>query len=169
MTDRTANLLGTLSLAVAARIEETTQAILNHSGETAAALVVIGYGLGPSNDQLRKTLGLSHPGCVRLVDRLVADGLVERQRGEDRRAVALYLTDKGHTARERILKGRIAAIKPFIESLSSGDEQALGAILHKLLGSLETSDQDRCHMCRLCDDSVCIDCPIPADFREAVA
>ncbi len=53
------------------------------------AIVVIGYGLGPSNDQLRRILGLSNPGAVRLVNRLVADGLVERREGRDRRAVAL--------------------------------------------------------------------------------
>lgn len=169
MTQRTANLLGTLSLAVAARIEETTQAILDHSGETAAALVVIGYGFGPSNDKLRKVLGLSHPGCVRLVDRLVADGMVERRQGADRRAVALHLTKPGYKTRDKVLKGRIAAIEPFISGLETKDEQALGAILHKLLASLDTTDLDRCHMCRLCDDTVCTDCPIPADFREPIS
>lgn len=169
MTDRTANLLGTLSLAVAARVDETTQAILNHSGETAAALVVIGYGFGPSNERLRSVLGLSHPGCVRLVDRLVADGLVERRRGEDRRAVALHLTQAGHEARTRILKGRIEAIRPFTDGLDREEEEALGVLLHKLLATLETTDQDRCHMCRLCDGDVCTDCPIPADFREGVS
>jgi len=169
MTDRTANLLGTLSLAVANRIGETTQAILNHSGETAAALVVIGYGFGPSNEKLRGVLGLSHPGCVRLVDRLVADSLVERRRGDDRRAIALYLTQAGHEARDRILKGRIAAIRPFIGGLDREEEAALGALLHKLLATLETTDQDRCHLCRLCDGDVCTDCPIPADFREPVS
>ena len=75
--DRTTNLLGVVGLAVADRIEEETRNILKHSGETPAALVVIGYGLGPSNDELRRVLGLSHSGTVRLVDRLVADGLVE--------------------------------------------------------------------------------------------
>ena len=78
MIDRTANLLGVVGLAVAGRIEQTARDILNHAGETPAALVVIGYGLGPSNDELRQVLGLSHPGVVRLVDRLVADRLGER-------------------------------------------------------------------------------------------
>ena len=79
MIERTANLLGAVGLAVADRIEETARDIVNHAGETPAALVVIGYGFGPSNDQLRRVLGLSHPGSVRLVDRLVADNLVERR------------------------------------------------------------------------------------------
>ena len=40
---------------------------------------------------------------------------------------------------------------------------ALGALLHKLLSSLDTTDLDRKTLCRLCDDRVCENCPIPAD------
>ena len=73
MIDYASNLLGVVGLAIADRIQENTQTILKHSGETPAALVVIGYGFGPSNDTLRRILGLSHSGTVRLVDRLVED------------------------------------------------------------------------------------------------
>jgi len=166
MIDRTANLLGVVGLAVAGRIEETARGILNHGGETPAALVVIGYGFGPSNDQLRRVLGLSHPGSVRLVDRLVADGLVERREGRDRRAVALYLSAKGLVLRDKLLKGRLAAIKPLLLPLTGVEQEALAGLLHKLLSSMETTDLDRCTLCRLCDDRVCSNCPIPADFRS---
>ena len=166
MIDRTANLLGVVGLAVANRIEGAARNILNHSGETPAALVVIGYGLGPSNEQLRRILGLSHPGSVRLVDRLVVDGLVERREGRDKRAIALYLTEEGTALRERLLVGRLAAIKPLLMTLTETEQDALAAMLHKLLSSLETTDLERCTLCRLCDDRVCSDCPIPADFRQ---
>ena len=76
MTDRASNLLGVVGLAIAGRIERSSREILNHVGETPAALVVIGYDLGPNNDELRRILGLSHSGTVRLVDRLVNYGLV---------------------------------------------------------------------------------------------
>ncbi|MEI6641446.1 MAG: MarR family transcriptional regulator [Novosphingobium sp.] len=165
MIDRTANLLGVVGLAVADRIGEAARDILRRSGETPAALVVIGYGLGPSNDQLRRTLGLSHPGSVRLVDRLVADGLVERRPGQDRRAIALYLTPEGSALRETLLKGRLAAIKPLLAPLTSAEQDALAGLLHKMLAGLPNTDLERCTLCRLCDDSVCTDCPIPADFR----
>jgi DNA-binding MarR family transcriptional regulator len=168
MTDRTANLLGALGLAVADRIGEAARQTLNHAGETPAALVVIGYGLGPSNDQLRRILGLSHPGCVRLVDRLVADGLVERREGHDRRAIALHLTPEGHALREALLKERLAMIRPVLEPLTSDEEQTLAALLHKLLAALPATDLERCTLCRLCDNGVCTDCPIPAEFRTAV-
>ncbi len=167
MNDRTANLLGTVSLAVADRIATAAQAVLKHAGETPAAVVVIGYGLGPSNEQLRRILGLSHPGSVRLVDRLVADGLVERQQGQDRRAIALFLTAEGQKLRDALLKERLAAIRPVLDPLSTAEQDALGALLHKLLAGLPKSDLDRCTLCRLCDDSICTDCPIPADFRGA--
>jgi DNA-binding MarR family transcriptional regulator len=163
--DRTANLLGVIALAVADRIEETSRDVLNHAGETPAALVVIGYGFGPSNEQLRRILGLSHPGSVRLIDRLVADGLVERRDGCDKRTIALYLTEKGAALREKLLRGRIDAIKPFLALLTQAEQGAFAALLHKMLVSMEPTDLERCKLCRLCDDRVCSNCPIPADFR----
>lgn len=166
MRDRTANLLGALGLAVADRIGEIALEVLERAGETPAALVVIGYGLGPSNDQLRRILGLSHPGMVRLVDRLVADELVERQVGRDRRAVALFLTPKGHEARETLLAGRLAAIKSMLSPLGEEEEKSLGLLLSRILAGLPSSDLERCHLCRMCDDRVCRDCPIPAAFKQ---
>jgi MarR family transcriptional repressor of emrRAB len=166
MLDRTTNLLGAVGLAVADRIESAARAILSHAGETPAAVVVIGYGLGPSNDQLRRILGLSHPGCVRLVDRLVADGLVERRPGRDKRAIALHLTGKGMVLREELLVGRLAAIRPLLTPLTGDEQNTFAVLLHKILASMETTDAERCTLCRLCDNRVCTDCPIPADFRE---
>ena len=163
MIDRTANLLGVVGLAVADRIESVARDILSHAGETPAALVVIGYGFGPSNDQLRRVLGLSHPGSVRLVDRLVADGLVERREGRDRRTIALYLTERGAALREELLEGRLAAIRPLLAPLSETEQEAFAALLHKILSSMETTNMERHTLCRLCDDRVCSNCPIPAD------
>lgn len=165
MDDFAANLLGVVGLAVADRIKDTARDVLNHVGETPAAVVVIGYGMGPSNDELRGILGLSHPGSVRLVNRLVADGLVERRQGRDKRAVALYLTKPGARIRKKLLKGRLAAVHPFMESFTNSEVETLTALLHKMLSTLETTDLERCTLCRLCDDSVCANCPIPADFR----
>lgn len=165
MSDRTANLLGAVGLAVADRIEAVALDVTNRAGETPAALIVIGYGLGPSNDQLRRILGLSHPGTVRLLDRLVADGLVERREGSDRRAVALFLTEQGHAAREALLAERLAAIRPLLSPLSEAEQEGLAALLSRMLAALPSSDLERCHLCRMCDDRVCKNCPIPAAFK----
>jgi DNA-binding MarR family transcriptional regulator len=166
MLDRTANLLGAVGLAVADRIEATARAVLSHSGETPAALVVIGYGLGPSNEELRRILRLSHPGSVRLVDRLVGDGLVERRKGRDKRAIALHLTERGMVLRQELLKERLAVLRPFLMPLTAEEQSDLSRLLEKILPSLGTTDVDRCTTCRLCDDRVCADCPIPADFKK---
>ncbi|MEM6708426.1 MAG: MarR family transcriptional regulator [Pseudomonadota bacterium] len=166
MSDRVANLLGVVGLAVANRIELAAKDVLKHSGETPAALVVIGYGLGPSTEELRRVLDLSHSGTVRLIDRLVAEGLVERRGASDGRAVALFLSRRGKAVREKILKGRLEAIRPFLDVLSEEERDKLGALLGKLLASLDTTDGERQTLCRLCDNRVCTDCPIPANFRD---
>lgn len=164
MTDRTSNLLGVVGLAIAGRIEQSSREILNHVGETPAALVVIGYNLGPTNDELRRILGLSHSGTVRLIDRLVKEGLVERREGRDKREISLYVTRQGKSLREKILKGRLAAIKPMLENLSDSEQEQLASLLHKMLNSQTTTDLERRNLCRLCDNRVCTDCPIPADI-----
>ena len=164
MDDQTTNLLGVVGLAVADRIGNAAQEILKHSGETPAALVVIGYELGPTNDQLRNVLGLSHSGTVRLVDRLVKDGLVVRREGSNKREIALYPTKRGKMLREEILKERLSAIRPLLETLNPDERETLDGLLHKMLSSLETTDLERRTLCRLCDNRVCKNCPIPADF-----
>ncbi len=163
MIDRTTNLLGAVGLAVADRIERAAREVLGRAGETPAALVVIGYGMGPSNEQLRRILELSHPGSVRLVDRLVADGLVERREGRDRRAIALHLTERGAALREELLKERLAAVRPLLSPLTDAEREVLADLLGKMLSSVGITNLQRCTLCRLCDDRVCRDCPIPAD------
>ena len=163
MDDFTVNLLGTVGLSVGDRIKESALDVMKHAGETPAALVIIGYGFGPSINYLREILGLSHPGAVRLVDRLVADGLVERRRGEDKREVALFATKRGKALREKILQGRLRAVRPMLDGLSSKERDTLNRLLSKMLGSLETTPMDRRTLCRLCDRRVCKVCPIPAD------
>ena len=103
---------------------------------------------------------------MRLVDRLVADGLVERRKGHDKRAIALYLTHSGEALREDLLKGRLAVIRPLLLPLTGAEQEAMASLLHKILLSMPTTDLQRCNLCRLCDDRVCTDCPIPADFRS---
>jgi MarR family transcriptional repressor of emrRAB len=161
MTGQTANVIGALSLAVVDRIERSAREIIDRGGETPAALVVIGYGQGITNDKLRRILNLSHSGAVRLVDRLVSDRLVERTAGKDAREIALRLTPAGASARKRLLASRISTLESFLDVLSPTEAKRLGSLVHKLLASLDTSELDRFTMCRMCDDSVCTNCPLP--------
>jgi hypothetical protein len=91
---------------------------------------------------------------------------IERRAGRDKRAIALYLTKRGKTLREALLKGRLSAIRPLLSPLSATEHDTLAALLHKLLASMETTDLERCTLCRLCDGRVCANCPIPANFRN---
>ena len=166
MDDRTANLLGALGLAVADRIQAVARDVLQRSGETPAALVVIGYGQGPSNDGLRRVLGLSHPGTVRLVDRLVADGLVRRDTARDRRAVSLRLTREGKIMRETLLAARLETVQSVLDPLDPAERDTFATLLHRVLENLPHSDLDKRRICRMCDNRVCTDCPVPADFKS---
>jgi MarR family transcriptional repressor of emrRAB len=161
MEPEIANLLGALSLAVMDRIEQGARDIIGHGGETPAALVVIGYGPGMTNDKLRRILGLSHSGTVRLVDRLVSDRLVERRPGKDGREVALHLTAKGAATRKDLLASRISAVASLVDVLSPSERERLGELIRDVLARQDTSELDRFTICRMCDDRVCTNCPLP--------
>jgi DNA-binding MarR family transcriptional regulator len=158
-----ANLLGALALAVIDRIEQGARDIIGHGGETPAALVVIGYGPGMTNDMLRRILGRSHSGTVRLVDRLVSDGLVERRSGKDGREVALHLTAKGAATRKDLLASRISAVASFVDVLSRSERRQLRELIRDVLARQDTSELDRFTICRMCDNEVCTTCPLPTN------
>lgn len=94
---------------------------------------VTSYGTGLSNDTLRCILGLSHSGAVRLVDKLVAEGLVERGPGRDARQVALHLTRRGKQYRSQLLASRLIAVEQILGSLDQSEQRALAELLHKVL------------------------------------
>ena len=87
--DRTGNLLGALSLALADRTADSVSGAAARSISGAAALSALLHFLDrPSVDLLRQVLGLTSSGTVRLVDRLEREGLVapraRRRRAGDR-------------------------------------------------------------------------------------
>lgn len=160
-TLRTANLLGAAVLCLHDELKQTVEKRSGRSGEAAAALNALGHQPGLSNDALSRLLGLTHTGTVRLIDRLVADGLVERRpAARDKRGVALYLTAAGETVRREILEDREAALVPLVSRLSSREQKTLATLLGKLLTAVSRDDTHKLRICRLCDSGVCEDCPI---------
>ncbi len=112
MSHTTGNTFGALSLAVADRTRAAVEAVARHGASGPAALVALdGYAGGESIDSLRRILGITHSGAVRLVDRLAAAGLVERRVGPDARAVSIHLTPVGRRTARRVLAAREAAGK----------------------------------------------------------
>jgi len=155
--ERTANLLGALALTLSDRAAAAVQAGAGVSGSDAAALVTLrNYAEGEPLDLLRRALALSHPGVVRLADRLQARGLVERHRSDrDGRAVALRLTAAGRRSADAALAARADAIDAAIETLDPGQRRALTPMLELMLGAQTTDSTASLVICRLCDPDVC--------------
>lgn len=158
---RLLNTFGALALATSDAIRRGAQADVAHGGETAAALNLVGHAAGLHIDDLARGLGLSHPGTVRLVDRLVADGLIERKTSAaDRRAVELNLTRAGTRMRRSVLGGRRAATAGLLAPLNARERADLEAIVVKLLRSHIATEADALGTCRFCDERACPECPV---------
>jgi MarR family transcriptional repressor of emrRAB len=159
---RTANLLGALAGEVVDRMERRMKRHPNQTDSAAAALNFLGVWSGCSNAQLARTLGLSHPATVRLVDKLEAEGLVESRPGDDRRAVSLSLTEAGRERARGLLVERCAALTEVTEALTPAEQDQLASLLEKLLRAVTTGVDEANHICRLCDEIACpgADCPV---------
>jgi len=155
-TARQANLLGTLSLAVAGHVEDAVGAASAQSASAPAALVALeGYLGGEPIDALRQVLGLTHSGAVRLVDRLAAAGLAARSEGADQRTVAVTLTPAGRRAAGRIREAREAALDDALAPLTLAERATLTMLHEKLLAGLTTDRGSARRLCRLCDPEAC--------------
>jgi DNA-binding MarR family transcriptional regulator len=158
------NALGALALEVARRVQEAGEAASPGGASVPAALTAL-HGLtgGQSIDALRRVVGLTHSGAVRLVDRLAAAGLAERRVGADGRAVALQLTPAGRRAARQVLARREAAIESVLAPLTARERTDLARLHERLLGALAEDRQERRRLCRLCDVDACgRDCPAGA-------
>jgi MarR family transcriptional repressor of emrRAB len=164
--DRCQNLLGAFALAVADRLRDETEAAVGHTGGAAAALVMIAHFPARSVEFLRQAIGLSHPATVRVVDRLVEQGLVRRGRGERGPAVSLTTTAEGHRQALAILEVRREVLAGALPPLSRAESATLETILEKALAHL--SDSPGSIVCRLCDQGRCPRrrCPIVRSQTE---
>jgi DNA-binding MarR family transcriptional regulator len=132
-----------------------------------------GTRAGARIDGLAGVTGLSHSGAVRLVDRLQADGLVERRRGADQRSAALYLTPAGRRSARRVLAERQAAMHSVLSLLTDDQQARFIDFAHHLLAELGSEPDAEGQICRMCDLEACGRsrgrCPVaPARTRRAV-
>jgi MarR family transcriptional regulator, negative regulator of the multidrug operon emrRAB len=166
--ERTLNLLGALAIALTDDLHSATEASAGYGGETPAALVTLGADPGLSINALRQILNLSHPGTVRLIDRLESENLVERRAGADGRTLALFLTRKGETRRNAILRQRRQPLQLAMSELTDRDRQQLTRLLEKMLAALTTSELRNFVICRLCEEEVCPAerCPVEQRCRQ---
>lgn len=158
------NVMGALALALADNLLGAAQ---DHGPRSApaAAIALVCHIPGITIEQLRQALGLSHPGAVRLVDRLVQDNLVDRDRSvHDGRAVALRLTPTGEAMAQHILEARQNALTRALASLSRADRQVLGHLAETMLRGMLQGVGHAFAICRLCDPAICHDCPVEAEM-----
>jgi DNA-binding MarR family transcriptional regulator len=120
---------------------------------------------GLSIERLRRTIALSHSATVRLLDQLVADGLVRREasEGSDKRARSLYLTEEGTALLEAARAARRRVVEAALDRLSEQEQQSLTSIIEKMFPAVVAGGDDHDVVCRFCDDKACpIDrCPVP--------
>lgn len=168
--DRTLNLLGAMALSIIDSLNAVVEANAGHGGETPAALVTLGAEPGLSINALRQILNLSHPGTVRLIDRLETQGLVERRSGTDGRTLALFLTDAGCEKRKTILNERRQQLQIAINALTSPERKQLTKLLEKMLTAMTTSELRAFAICRLCEEEVCPGdrCPVEQQYCQIV-
>jgi MarR family transcriptional repressor of emrRAB len=153
VSNRAANLLGAHALVVADRMREATGMELS----SAAVLTALHtHADGASIDAVRRTLGLSHSGGVRIVKRLEGGGLLTRERDPaDGRAVRLHLTAAGRRTARRLLAARRAALAPLLAPLREPEAAALEQLLERLLAGVTHDGDDANRICRLCEPDVC--------------
>jgi DNA-binding MarR family transcriptional regulator len=152
---RLANLLGVTALAAVDRLRAPVDLEAGHGGGAASALVHLDAWPGESVERLRRVLGISQPATVRTVNRLVADRLLERRPGPDKRTVALVPTRAGRAVARRVLEARTAALQEFLAPLSDAERAQLLPLLERLAGSLADDRAGAVRVCRLCDRDAC--------------
>jgi DNA-binding MarR family transcriptional regulator len=166
------NLLGALVVTVHDKMMESVEAELGMGGQAPAALITITHNPGESVAFLSGALRLSHPGCVRLVDKLVRAGLVERSEGQDKRYVALTLSAAGKRRSQEILRARRKALELFVQPLRRPQQIQLTELLEIMLRETATTKEAGDSACRLCEEQHCSqpECPITQGFtRESDA
>jgi DNA-binding MarR family transcriptional regulator len=153
--DRAGNLLGALALAVADR---TTDAVGGAAGHATAAIALSAlreFLDEPSVDMLRRVLGLTPSGAVRLVDRLEAAGYVARGPGRDGREVSIHLTAAGRAVAEEVSAARAAVLRDALDGLTPDERGALEDLVGRVLVGMIRGPGAERWMCRLCDLHAC--------------
>lgn len=162
MDDRSANLVTALVVALGDELDEVTRRAAEHGASGASALATIFSTPGEQIQDLSRVLGITRSGTVRLVDQLVADGLIERRPGEDKRSVSLWLTERGETVAAAIVDERRRLLRRTLEPLTDAQKQMLAAIAEPVLACLSVDRDHADRICRLCDHVACPQdqCPV---------
>jgi DNA-binding MarR family transcriptional regulator len=160
-SERDVNLVGAFALAAADALRQAAERSLGQGASAPAALITIGAYPGRTIEQLRRPLGLSQPGALRLVERLEDAGWVER-RAANGRGVALSLTPSGEQVVADLLQARDTSLGRLLSSLSASQLREMAAAAEVVLAAQTDGRHDLERLCRLCDRDHCPACPVAA-------
>jgi DNA-binding MarR family transcriptional regulator len=121
----------------------STLGISNAEWEVLKALLVVGkpYRLGPGD--LARRLGLTPAAMTHRIDRMVAEGLVTRERDETNRVrVIVELTDEGRGKWLETMRMAAAFEQDLLQDLTVQERGSLGEMLERLLRRVEVSQPD---------------------------
>ena len=153
---RSANLLGSVGLAVSDRIRAAGEAELGLGGSAPSAIVALSTYLADQPlDVIASAFEITPSAVVRLVDRLEGEGLVERRPGPDKRRVSVRLTPAGDRRARAILDRREQALGSVLGTLTAAEQKELTRLHEKLLGQLPENVQAAGRVCRFCDVHAC--------------
>ena len=166
--ERFMNLFGAAAQVVTDQVRKTISAVVGAGESYGAGLVSILQFEGRSVDVLSRTLGISHSGTVRLVDRLEADGLVRRR--HEGRATLLFATPRGRRVGRRIEAARLDTVSALVSGFSPSERKAFEPLLRALLKKQTCSFDDVLHTCRICSLDACLGtgepCPVATAITE---
>ena len=177
--DRLENILGAQALAL-------TDRLLSEPGPSEAGSAEAGSAAQPSSEQaalvtltahpgrpvswLGGVLGLSSSGITRLLDRLVAEGLVTRTAGGDGRSRTVDLTPRGRERARRLTASRGRSMSDALVGLTPQDRADLERLLGLVVANLAPTRVPALRVCRLCDRTACAsngrECPLEATGRD---
>jgi DNA-binding MarR family transcriptional regulator len=148
--------LGAVALAVA---DQTAQAVVAATGQSvtaAAALSALHEFLHrPTLDQIRRVLGLTPSGAVRLIDRLAEAGLVTRGPGADGRTRSVMLTEAGRRAAEAGAAARLTYLRDSLTRLTAAERETLDHLLGRVMAAVVDRKEGGAWICRHCDLTGC--------------
>ena len=128
------NVFGALILGLSDALISEVYKVAPEPGQAASLITLLRHEPGMTIEKLRRIFGLSHPGTVRLVDRMIKENLVEKRSSTvDRRAVALFLSDKGEKLCNEILNARQVRLAETLALLEQDERKTYINLTKKLL------------------------------------
>lgn len=168
VTQHQANLLGALAVGMRDQVGGALAEAMGLDEAAVAALLTVRARPGQSITDVATALRLTHPGAVRVVNRLERRGLLTRGQGKDARSRGLVLTAEGEAVSARGLTARAAVLQDSLEVVPAEHRSSLIRAMEAMLASLPASRRDAWRICRICDHQVCRGpkCPVGSAVDE---